>query len=238
MKRIETKTKGPKGEARIRVGNGQVQITFKDDQSNPLLFKKSDVPEYVKAGQFYVSMSGDKEILSVRPINAIENARFAHFVAEEGEVPVPKEYPGGTARRKDGTTFAYDAYRAFIAILEITNNEYKGMTIPVFLRYLFVDDGEGNIAIKGSGKNAELVENFLEVSGVYDQDIPYSDNVLPKLQKVLLKRRAEFQVMLKAGNVDSFMELPEQDDNFDDDKMPEEEVLANDDFDDDDDVPF
>ena len=224
MKRIKTGTKGPRGEAKVRVGNGKVQITFKEDQANPVTFPKADLPDYIKPGTFFVTLGGEGDFLGMRPITALVRAKFAHFVAEEGEVPTPKEYPGGIGTRKDKTTFPYDPYQAFIAILEITEKEYKGMQIPVFLRYLFVDDGEGNVAIKGGGKNAETLESFLEVTSVYDDDISFSENVLPKLQKKLLKKGAEFVVMLKNGNVDSFSEVPDDEDD-------------NSDFDDDDDLP-
>jgi len=243
MKRIQSGTKGPRGEAKVRVGNGQVQIIFKDDKDTPYRFKKADLPQTAKPGTFYVSLSGEGEFLSMRPMNAIVRAKFTNFVAEEGEVPSPQEYKGGTARRKDGTSFSYDPYLATIAILEITDKEYKEMTIPVFLRYLFVDDGEGNIAIKGGGKNADLLESFLEVTGVYDIEIPFSENVLPRLQKHLLKKGAEFQVMLKNGNCDSFLELPDLDEeNLDDSDdlkddntdKPDEEELKDFDSDDDD----
>ncbi|HKZ39810.1 MAG TPA: hypothetical protein VJ044_02555 [Candidatus Hodarchaeales archaeon] len=225
MKRIKTGTKGPRGEAKVRVGNGKVQIIFKEDKDNPITLQRVDLPDYVKPGTFYVSLSGEGEFLGMRPTTALVRAKFVHFVAEEGEVPAPREYPGGSSVRKsDNKPFSWEPYMAFIAVLEITDKEYKGMQIPVFLRYLFVDDGEGNVAIKGGGKNAELLESFLEVTSVYDDDLPFSENVLPKLQKRLLKKGAEFVVMLKSGNVDSFSEIPEDDED-------------NSDFDNDDDLP-
>lgn len=241
MKIIKAGKKGPHGEAKVRVGSGKAQIIFKEDGST-FVFPKSELPESTKPGLFYVSLNGEGEFLSMRPMNAIVKAKFSHFAANEGDVPQPNEYPGGTAKRRDGTTFSYDAYRAMIAILDITDKEYKGMTIPVFLRYPFVDDGEGHIAIKGGGKNIELLESFLEVTGILDMDIPYSENVLPKLQKAMLKAGQEFQVMLKGGNADSFMELPEQDDDEDledkDEEWELEEEKLTDDDEDDDEPPF
>lgn len=242
MKRIKSGTKGTKGEAKVRIGKGQVQIIFKAEPDDPYTFPKSELPESVKAGIFHVTLTGDGEFLAIRPLNAVVRAKFSHFYAEEGEAPAWKEYPGGTATTKDGKkTFSYEAYRGTTAILDITDKEYKGMTIPVFLRDVFINDGDGNIAIKGNGKNADLAESFLEVTGVYDKEIPYSENVLPKLQKAIMKAGCEFQVMLKNGNADSFMELPDLDEESDDNDEDDWEV-AEEDFEDEeeekDEIPF
>lgn len=236
MKRIQTGTKGPRGEAKVRVGNGKVQITFKEDQQQ-FTFPKSELPDSVKPGSFYVSLSGEGEFLSMRPLNAIVKAKFSNFVSQEGELPTPQEYKGGTARRRDGSTFSYDAYLAFIAVCKILDEEYRDMTVPVFLRYLFVDDGEGNIAIKGGGKNADMLESFLEATGIYDLEMKFSENVLPRLQKNIMKKSQAFQIMLKGGNADSFLELPGEDDDDDwndGDGKPDEVILDDPDPDDDD----
>lgn len=227
MKRIQSGGKGKQGEAKISIGNGKVSVLFKDDDE-PYLFKKSEVPEFVKAGKLFVALTSDEtEILSVRPINALVKAKFLHFATQnEDEPPAPVEKQGGTATRKDGTKFSYDPYLAFMPVLKIVSPEYEGMTVPCFMRYLFVDDGDGGVAIKGGGKNADLLESFLDVTGVLDKEIPYSDNILPKLQKLILRQGNTFMVMLKGGYVDSFLPLDEPDEDELDDEPVKEKVGA------------
>jgi len=55
-----------------------------------------------------------------------------------------------------------------------------------------------------------MLQGFLEACGVWDQDIPFSDNVLPTLQKMILVEGKVFGLTIKDGWVDSIMELPNQ----------------------------
>lgn len=222
MKRIQNGSK--KGIAKVVVGNGKVVITFEND--DPITLKSADVPKFVKTGKWYVTMNAEEnEILAVRPINALSKAKFSHFpTQEEGELPAPFEKQGGSATRKDGTKFSYEPYLAFNTVIKLISKEYDGMTVPVFMRYLFVNDGDGNVAIKGGGKNADILESFLEVTGVFDTDIPYSDNILPRLQKRILKADRTFNVMIKDSYADSFLPLDDDLDATSDDDDPDEPV--------------
>ena len=187
-------------------------------------------------GKWFVTLTaeGDK-VLGLRPINAMCKGKFSHFVAGEDEIPVPIEREG-----------KYGNYLSFISLLNL-GGDYKGMVQPMFLIYKFANY-DGSLVIKGTGRASDMLQSFLEATGVWDQDIPFSDNVLPDLQKMILAESKVFGLTIKDGWVDSIMELPDQEPDADDfeevniqntqDESFDEEDGFDDDEEDDDDIPF
>lgn len=224
--KVQKTGRGKNGVADVRVLEKKIQIRFKGE-TDPISLSRADAPDYVRAGKFIVGLNQEmSEIVAFRPINAMVTCKFDRLVSKEDEPPAPIQKPAGTGHRKDGTTFPIKPYMAFMALLTITGpKEYAGMQIPLFLHYLFVDDGEGSTMLKGAGKNADLLEEFLESAGVLDDALPFTDNVLPKLQRRILAKGKEFMVILKGGWVDSFAELPvtEQGATEDDVAVPQDD---------------
>ena len=130
--------------------------------------------------------------------------KFSSFTTGEDDIPVPIEKEG-----------KFGSYLACVALLTL-GGEYKGMVQPMFLYYKFAEY-EGNLVVKGTGRSSDMLQSFLEATGVWDQDIPFSDNVLPTLQKMILVESKAFGITIKDGWVDSIMELPPQDDEPSDD---------------------
>ena len=221
MKTIRTTSggSGEKGEAKVAIGNGKVQITFKASGES-YLFDKNDVPSYVRKGTWFVQLSGNGErIYGFRPLTTIATAKFVKMIAREGEIPAPiaKEEQKRTAR--DGRKYTDPAHLDFSILLELTDPEVAGMQVPVYFRYLFADDGAGGTSLKGGGRYLDQLESFLDVAGVLDTEIKFSDNVLPKLQSAILKANKSFKVMIKDGWVDSFMEGPDVANDDDEDEI-------------------
>ena len=205
MKRVSS-SELKKGKATIvenKEGN-KFKVTFEDGFAK--VFDKSDCPDATKKGNWFVTLTSEGDgIMGLRPNNAMCKAKFSQFVAGEDDIPVPflKE-----------SKFGGDDYLAFIALLSL-GGEYKGMVQPFFMIYKFAEY-DGNLVIKGTGRSADMLQGFLEACGVWDQDIPFSDNVLPTLQKMILVESKVFGLTIKDGWVDSIMELPNQTEPADD----------------------
>ena len=230
MKRVKSEElKSGKATVAINKEGNKFKVTFEDGFSK--VFEKGDCPDAMKKGNWFVTLLAEGDgVMGLRPINAMCKGKFSHFVANEDDVPVPIEKEG-----------KYGPYLAFIALLNL-GGEYKGMVQPFFLYYKF-SEYDGNLVIKGSGRSTDMLQSFLEACGVWDQDIPFSDNVLPTLQKMILVENKVFGLTIKDGWVDSIMELPDQVEPEDDFAIEasEPESGEDDDFDDeeeDDHIPF
>ena len=172
------------------------KVTFEDGFSK--VFDKMSSPSATCKGNWFVTlMADDEEILGLRPVNAMCKGKFSNFVAGEDDIPAPGEYEG-----------KFGKYLAFTALLNL-GGEYKGMVQSMFLAYKFAEY-DGITVIKGSGRWVDNLQAFLEAGGIWDQDIPFSDNVLPTIQKMLLVESKVFGLAIKDGFVDSIMELPDQ----------------------------
>lgn len=220
MKRI--KGGSLQGLVTARVKDGKLDLKFKET-GQVVSFAVKNLPKYVqglKQGSYYASLTSDEEFLGIRPKDAIVKLKFQRFFAKEGEVPAPVTKTG-----------KYGDFRTFTVLFTITGpDEYKGMVVPASYFYLFVDDGDGGVAIKGGGKSADQLESLLEVTGVEDDPIKPSDNILPSLQKFMLKRAAEFQGIMQDGFIQSLSEL---EDESDEDFETDEDGFESDDEDDD-----
>jgi len=232
---VET-SKSPSGVAKIKVGSSgtKVKITF-EDGSIDKVFHVDDLPEFpkkLKNGNYFVALNGDKdEVIRIGPANTGVpiTVRCVDFVRpEEGADPEPKEYEN---KKRNYT------YQAFTALLEVQDGFFRKCQIPMFLGYKFTDDGTGYAAFKGSVdkgfRTAQLME-FCEFTGVTEEPMEYSDNLLPEILVRIKKAKKNFQVIIKKGYVESMLqaddyeEVPDDEEELDPDKdFPAE----NDDFD-------
>lgn len=234
MKRIASEgLRSGKATIKLSKDGTKFKVTFEDEFSK--VFDKASSPIATREGNWFVTlMSDDEEIMGLRPISAMCKAKFSHFAAGEDDIPTPGEYEG-----------KWGSYLAFTALLTL-GGEYKGMIQSLFLAYKFVEY-EGTTVIKGMGRWVDTLQSFLEAGGVWDQDIPFSDNVLPTIQKMLLVESKVFGLAIKDGFVDSIMELPDQETEVADDFESPAVETANDGFESDDsndeefeaeDIPF
>lgn len=201
--------RGPSGKATVRVNRDTVTILMRNGDSFEV--SRENAPKHIKSGKnLWVSMSTNLETLyGAHPANGTVICEFVRFLAKEGMPPQPK-HDSGTRHSKDGRTFPYDEWR-FTVILRIVEGEYAGMEFVASLQYLFREDDSGDAAIDIKGKAGEMLVSFLEVGlgmSIDEIRIPFSDNVLPKLEKMLKREHQFFQVVLKDGWPDSFAEIP------------------------------
>jgi hypothetical protein len=185
---------GTTGTATIQMSSDgkKVRVTL-DDGEKIYVLAKSDCPEYVQKGNFVVRMSTDgKKMQGCFPANGQFHCKVSKFVAMKDKAPAPKTFNG-----KDWS------YEFFTVLLVITEGACKGMEIPYNLRYHFGDvDGYTGYTHTQS-KYTPLLERFCSVTGVWNKGaITYTDNVLPVLEKRILRAANEFRVEMVDGWVD------------------------------------
>ena len=99
-------------------------------------------------------------------------------------------------------------------LIGITNDcPAKGMTVPYTLRYNFGEDEDGNVCYTKWGaqsKHTPLLDEFLTVTKAWDDGpIPFTDNILPVLQKRILRKNASFQFVMKDGWINTLLDSDE-----------------------------
>lgn len=203
--------RGPSGEAKVLFGK-RITVTMKDTG----LTRELDVPDFLEgkklpSGNYFVSLSADEtKLYAVRPLNETVVVKFVRWAGRENQVPTPK-YVTGVRERADGTKYPVDEMTC-TAICVITRGPLADIEIVVPFLYSRKDSGfvedKGNVSYRGGGKKGEMMVSFLEATGVFQKTIPFSDNLLPILAKLILEEDREFMVVLRAGWPDSISVIP------------------------------
>lgn len=192
-------------------------------------YKVSEWPEHINpkllpGAEWYIKLNGKgDEIFAISPQDGFFQVKVQKFVSKEGEPPAPRymknwQYPDWV----------------FYVLLEVVSGleAAVGMTIIYQLPYRF-EEGEDGLAqySKWNEKSNTLkLDEFLEYADAWksDQPLMFSDNLLPLLQKRVLKAGNTFGVFLKGGYVDyvtagSKNEVEEVGDDWEEDDPPFEE---------------
>lgn len=162
----------------------------------------------------YWSLTEDEtELTAVRPWQGMFPVKFAGLT-RRGDDELPAPYVKRWGAPKTGRTASGKSYKMkkkpdesrFTAILKIYAGESTGYSYIYWLPYAF-EIGDGNVA-KAASKNIgylERLNNFMRVVGwPVDDDsvtIPYSENVLPYLEKRFLEMADAnpFMVIVEGG---------------------------------------
>lgn len=143
------------------------------------------------------------QIKYVRPWAGNYVGRFLRFTStDEG----PKTKPGywGT-NRQTGKQFWVEPKEKFTAVFEIVSGQYKGAQLISSYEYLIGADHDGTIKFAGWKKALEELVQFLQTAG-YDPNVdslPYSQNVLPALEKFLVEQDKIFLIKVNEGWVET-----------------------------------
>ena len=205
---IKTGEKGPQGIARVNVSEKKVTVIFEDGDKFDLT--PADCPKYlVKSGKYAVSLNLEGTTMyNARPLGGSHLVRFKEFTHKKDEPPAPKIVSGGLRTKKDGTRFVVDDSVQFGAIFQIVGPDHTGFELAYFVPYAFKNwSDETGIGGKGSQK----LEAFLRSTGIdFSSDtIPFSDNVLPWLQKFLrTKNTLLIATLTKEGYIDTLASAP------------------------------
>jgi len=184
---------GKTGAAQIKFSRDDVVVKFEEDKTVENL-PAENVPDFLigKDGRFIVTL--DKENTRIKYASVprgVYLAKFTGFSHKEGEQPMYRtvEFSPKTAWRD----FPIPRHLEFTALFEVIDNpkdEYNGFPIPLNLWYIFYDyDGTGTTTAFG-GQGETRLGDFLLATGIdmVTDSIPYSDNVLPALEKMLLEK--------------------------------------------------
>lgn len=211
----------PYGTARIKKGKkGQLIVWYSDENEGDFAGKKyaaTEWPDWVKpksleGKEWKVKLNPKKQVIyTITPINGMFTGKCVGFSSQEGQEPVPQF-------QED----QWGGYQYFYPLIEITSGDESciGCVLPYLwtdglseygkrLRYLFDSDDEGLVEYPPFGDRSvhipKLIE-FLDVIGVWEKGpLKFSDNILPKLQKRVLKANKEFQFVLKNGFFSTLM---------------------------------
>ena len=203
---------GPRGLAKVTVTDEKIKVQFEETRDTFEVFRE-DAPEYkITDGKYIVSMDSDcMKIMNIIPPKGTYFGRFSHFWHKQDELPIYRSVAAKTGRKKDGGSFFVPSHLEFTAVFSITSKDYEGFEVPYIMWYCFepgkIDPFESDIV----GKGRQKVEDFLMAAGfdVLTDSIPYSENVLPELEKMVLSKKAEVAITINLGGwVDDITSAP------------------------------
>lgn len=203
---------GEQGYADVRVGKSTVKIMF----SSGLAYEvdKEEWEDGRPAGQYNVTMSSDgNKIIGVRPIAGVYIMQFLSLGNRQNELPEVKTQRGGPRQGKDGRKWFQEDSLAWITILEVmSEGRFEGLKVFHNVPYIFSSvPGTQFTQLIGKKGEVERIESFLRVAGfdLTSEDIPYSTNVLPWMEKKLFEVRRPFMATINdKGFITDLSELP------------------------------
>jgi len=227
----------PEGIATISLLSGKrLKVTYKDDNTKGFAGKSYNVskwpegilPKLLPGYEWSVKLCGKDgdEIFSISPLNGYFEGDFVEFSHKVGEEPAQKFMEN----------WKYPDF-VFFAILKITKGlpAAVGMCVTAMLPYRFDVDEDGNTKYTkvSDRSNTQKTIEFMNVTGADDTSLVFVDNLLPTIQKRILKNGRKLGFLMKNGYVDSFTEVysanaaDDEEDEWDTEDVPEkEEVLV------------
>ena len=211
---------GPQGLGDLRVSKtkdgrvSSIKIVAAGDDKIAAQTVFAIAPENVKPGVITESKKGiwfslsldETELFEIRPWDGLHPVKIKEFTRTEENADFPEPYVKrgrpGQKRLPNGKISKWPAppdELRFTAVLEIMGGEFKGYTVKYWLPYIF-ERGEGNVAkVKTrSTKRLERLQEFLRLAGwdAQNEDIPFSENVLPFLESELVGRSDKNHMMM------------------------------------------
>lgn len=209
--------------------DGSLKVKIDDD---PVIkFPADKLPDNIKGkllkGKLQFAMNQRKDqIYSIIPAEGAFKAKFDSFQTGKDEKLPQPHHITGKGTNQSGQEYPKD-YWQFTALCRIMEGDFEGFVVPYFLRYdpfyMGNENGQQIAGIKMT-KHGERLLEFMDTLGVTDNPLPWSDNLLPELQKRILKADRIFRIVIKKGYIDSV--LSEEgvdfndpaDDDFEDEK--------------------
>lgn len=197
----------------VKLDDHRARIDFEDGESVNLQVKQGNVfedetatlPEHVpfKAlavnKPFPVKVSfekGDKRVLFINPLTGEYRVKFVRFQAPEGSEPSWAEKQGKGNR----------PYREANPFFEIVDGRWKGTVIRGRLFDNFgLWEEDGFTTVFGNGSGAETLRDFCDAVGFDYTTTPFSENLLPLIQKTALENTKEFSIILTKGYIGNIL---------------------------------
>jgi len=213
---INTKIKkntGAAGLADVRVlNNGSLRVVFANNEVYEVEGEGWSYP----TGKYAVTLDalGTKVLFVGPPPLTTHLVRFKQFSNRgRNDIPEVKVQRGGPRQKKDGGTYiAPDELKAYCKLEVVGEGPYVGMDIVYSFSYAFEPEpGTPNAIISATAGRLVAIEEFLRINGIdfLKEDLPFSSNVLPWLEKRFLAAGKVYQVALnEKGYVKQITEVP------------------------------
>jgi hypothetical protein len=178
------------GIGKLQFDEAKTRVTAVIDGRTYADIDPKTLPDGLISGQDYSIRldSAGVEIFSVRPLKCSVVLEFDRFSAKKDEPPMPKVQKGGP-REYEGKKYIAKDKLVFTAIFKIISKTYKGLEIPYVMDYTFKQwENSNETAIPFGSKNKAKTLDFLRLAGWNEETdiIPWSENVLPFLEKLLV----------------------------------------------------
>jgi hypothetical protein len=218
---IQTKVKnnnGPKGLAEVRVMNKGLRVIL-NGENYEVSSEGWDRP----TGRYNVTLNQTLDrILFASPPGGTYIVKFKEFGGRQGKTETDRGIPesyikrGGVRKMKDGRQWMAPDELTVAVQLEVIDPEpspYRGLNIFYSFPYAFEkDERSSSTVITAKASRLVRIEEFLRIAGLdfITDDIPFSTNVLPWLEKRLQDADRIFTVTLNPeGFVQTLTEVPE-----------------------------
>ena len=202
---------GPSGLGEIRFLKENIKIVASAGEVYNIALDAVDerVPKKNKKNIYFALSEDETKLYSVRPWEGNHIYRFTGFNKNEDGVARIKIRKG---RWNQWKKWEPDRLQCTAQLL-VTEGEFEGYYIPVTMDYVFVAGTGGACKLQSRrSKSLARVESFLDVAGFnrMQEEIPYSENVLPALEETLLTRAPKNRglVLMENGWANQLSRLP------------------------------
>ena len=229
--------RGERGLAKVRVGKAKgkpvAEIVFKESNEKYIFKGTENVPSNLRNGMWNIGLSSDDtEIFSFFPWRGQYKVKVREITKGSGDEdnPAPKERKFTVKKGKNkGKDFTVDQFTVLLEIVE--PEEFSGVVVPYTLSYNFAEKEDNGRQVVGfpssKGRTKDLID-FCDLTGVWDGGpMKYKDNILPDLQKRILRAEKEFNIVINDGWVESVFsafDAEEDDLDWEESEKPVEEV--------------
>lgn len=194
---------GDSGLATVKVFDDKIIVTFEDPPQKFEILPE-DTPKGIVLKNLKYNVTMDQEnskIRYVKPKDGSYLVKFKEFAHKEGEQPIFKVV--------EPTKWA-GRHLEFTMVLKIVKGDYEGLEITRNLWYVF-ERYEATDEIQFGGKGSRNVEDALTAFGLdLATEAPvYSENILPALQEMLLKKDVTALAIVEKGFVKKIEPAPQ-----------------------------
>lgn len=210
---------GTKGAAEVRLTEDRKSILIRFQDGEKVKVKRTKENSKLFPGKWYIQLDASGDTIQVfRPLSGNFKGVVEKFSAKEGQEPAPKTKPVSYVL-KDGTPVKYDKTYFWVIIKIVEPEKYKDIRISKELLYNFreaIVDGKSVVGFLSRGDRTHELEEFCDLTGVWDRGaMAWEDNILPALEKRILRANRPFMFIMKDGWVDVMYEADQPDEEVD-----------------------
>lgn len=194
-------------EGEVRQKAVKLSNVFEDTRKDIIQVVKNDYE-----GEFVITFNVDgSSVVNFHPSNGQFKVKVSEFISAEDEPPKPKVYTG-----------KYGDMVKFNVLLELTEPEaLEGIEFVhqmFYEKFVSIENPEtgetetGFSSPPGKSKHCDMLADFCDATGVWEFGaIPWSDNILPELERRIMRLEREFMVILNGGWVEHIYEIADYD---------------------------